>query len=156
MGICVLLFIYFFMRVRIFLLRIETQGTEDDWEQIVARDIGENSRYLPDRTLLIFFCESNFYLRNEKGRRRMIGSRSLLGVIGRTIGTFESTMRRGNRAEVYYWEQIAAGGYEKEKSGMIGYYVATKHLQLETLFLSQILNKIRLPFTVSRCTSITL
>ena len=36
------------------LLRTETQGTEDDWEQIDAMDIGENNRDLSDRTLDIF------------------------------------------------------------------------------------------------------
>ena len=71
-------FYYFFLflcEFEFFLLRIETQGTEDDWEQIDARDIGENSRYLPDRTLLIFFCESNFYLRETEDDREQIVAR---------------------------------------------------------------------------------
>ena len=139
MGKCVLLFFLFFYASS---ERTEKRGTGDDWEQIDTRDIGENSRHLPDRTLLIFFCKSSFYLRNEKGGRRMIGSKSMLGVIGRTIGTFESTMRQVNSGRGLLLGADRCWGYEEEKSGMIGYYAETKHLQLKTPFLSQSLNKI--------------
>ena len=149
-------------------VRTETRGTGGYWEQIDTRDIGENSRHLPDRSHLIFFCKSSFYLRNEKGERRMIGSKSWLGVIGRTIGTFESTMRQVKSYRGLLLGADRCWGYGEEKSGMIGYYAETKHLQLKTPFLSQILIKIGLHFrsinsfrlvilctTVWRCTYIT-
>ena len=58
------------------LLRRKENGIEDYWEQIAARDMGEQSGS-SDQRVLNFSCESN--LLREENVKRMIGSRSLLG-----------------------------------------------------------------------------
>ena len=64
MGKCVL-FLFFYASSN-FLLRTEKPGIEGDWEQIDARDIGENNRGLSDRTLLIYFMRVEFSFAERK------------------------------------------------------------------------------------------
>ena len=116
MGKCVLFLLFYASSS--FLLRTEKPGIEDDWEQIDARDIGENNWGLSkSNSLDLFYASRIFICRTKKWDGRMIGSRSLLGIVGRTSGTFESKSTsffyasrihcgKRNLAEVYYWEQI--------------------------------------------------
>ena len=120
-------FEFFFLFFFIFIADRKT-GKGDDRSRSMLGILGGTMGDLSDQTFW-FFCESNFYLRNERCTEDQIAAGKQKE---NNSENFES-----NRLNLFYaTSQIYRGllgadrcyGYEKEKWRMIGYYANTKHL----------------------------